>query len=94
MNTQTDYQQLLERLALETKAFSKLGKPADYIPALANVSPEQFAISLITRDGNEFATGNHTIPFSIQSISKVFTFTLVYRKIGTAIWDRIGREPS
>ena len=94
MKIQSDYQKLLKRLESETKSFSKLGKPADYIPALAKVSPELFAISLITRDGNAFATGNHTIPFSIQSISKVFTFTMVYRKIGTAIWDRIGREPS
>ena len=32
--------------------------------------------------------------FSIQSISKVFTLTLALGKVGDALWDRVGREPS
>ena len=33
-------------------------------------------------------------PFSIQSISKLFTLTLALRDIGPELWKRIGREPS
>ena len=34
------------------------------------------------------------MPFSIQSISKVFTLTLALGKVGDRLWRRVGREPS
>jgi glutaminase len=34
------------------------------------------------------------VPFSIQSISKLFTFVLALKLVGDDIWQRIGREPS
>ncbi|MDA3942429.1 MAG: glutaminase [Bacteroidetes bacterium] len=89
-----DYQQLIERLYQETKPLAAQGKVASYIPALAEVPSSRFAISLITRKQEKFQTGDHQMPFSIQSISKVFTFILAYKNLGAAIWDRIGREPS
>jgi glutaminase len=33
-------------------------------------------------------------PFSIQSISKVYTLTLALKYEGEALWGRVGREPS
>ena len=33
-------------------------------------------------------------PFSIQSISKVFTLALALDKVGVGLWERVGREPS
>ncbi len=38
--------------------------------------------------------GDSSEPFSIQSISKVFTLTLALGKIGDRLWQRVGREPS
>jgi glutaminase len=70
------------------------GKVADYIPALARVDPKNFAIAVATCDGRTSQAGGAHLPFSIQSISKVFTLTLALNKLGANLWDRVGREPS
>jgi len=70
------------------------GRVADYIPELAKVDPNKFGIALATLDGLTVSTGNSNEPFSIQSISKVFTLTLALGKAGDGLWKRVGREPS
>jgi glutaminase len=70
------------------------GKVADYIPALARVDPKNFSIAIATCDGRTASAGGAHLPFSIQSISKVFTLTLALNKLGANLWDRVGREPS
>ena len=70
------------------------GKVADYIPALARVDPKNFAIAIATCDGRTAGAGGVHLPFSIQSISKVFTLTLALNKLGANLWERVGREPS
>jgi glutaminase len=70
------------------------GKVADYIPALARIDPCNFAISVVTCDGRTASAGGAHIPFSIQSISKVFTLTMALNRLGGSLWDRVGREPS
>jgi glutaminase len=70
------------------------GSVADYIPALARVDRRQFGLALITCDGETAAAGATEVPFSIQSISKVFTLTLALEKVGAALWHRVGREAS
>ena len=70
------------------------GRVADYIPALARVDPRHFGIAVVTCDGRTAAAGDTEMPFSIQSISKVFTLTLALEKLGRDLWARVGREPS
>lgn len=71
------------------------GQVAQYIPALAGVDARQFGIALRTREGEEAVAGDGRTPFSIQSISKLFTLTLAMRHLPEArLWERIGREPS
>ena len=70
------------------------GRVADYIPALARIDPQHFGLSVMTCDGEHADAGDFDVPFSIQSISKVFTLTLVLDAIGSKLWDRVGREPS
>jgi glutaminase len=70
------------------------GKVADYIPALAQVDPHKFAIAFAGEDGEVHGVGNCDEPFSIQSISKVFTLALALQRVGRALWDKVGREPS
>src|SRR6201995_1324746 len=70
------------------------GKVADYIPALARIDPKNFAIAVATCDGRTAEAGGAHLPFSIQSISKVFTLTLALNKLGANLWERVGREPS
>ena len=70
------------------------GRVADYIPALARVDPRRFAIAVTTCDGATAMAGDDHVPFSIQSISKVFTLTLALNKLGGDLWKRVGKEPS
>ncbi len=70
------------------------GRGADYIPALARVDPAQFGIAVVLADGSVHCGGDADTPFSIQSISKVFSLTMALGKVGGDLWQRVGREPS
>ena len=60
----------------------RTGVVADYIPALARVSPDLFGISVVGVGGQEVGIGDFDHMFSIQSISKPFVFALVCQEIG------------
>jgi glutaminase len=49
---------------------------------------------LRTCGGEEAYAGDGEVPFSIQSVSKLFTLTLAMQRMGDTLWERIGREPS
>ena len=70
------------------------GHVADYIPELANIDPRKLGIAVATVNGDMVSCGDAEEPFSIQSISKVFTLTLALGKVGDTLWKRVGREPS
>jgi len=70
------------------------GKVADYIPALAAVDPSRFGIAFADETGETYGAGDCELPFSIQSISKVFTLALALERVGPKLWDKVGREPS
>jgi glutaminase len=70
------------------------GQLATYIPSLAGVDPHQFGMAIASVDGEVHVIGDADVPFSVQSISKVFTLALVVAAEGEAIWKRVGREPS
>jgi glutaminase len=90
-----DFQLVLDQINDELRPLlGQDGQVARYIPALARVSPLQFGIALRTCDGQTAQAGDSTVPFSIQSVSKVFSLTLAIKALGEALWTRIGREPS
>ena len=70
------------------------GQLATYIPSLASVDPHQFGMAIASVDGDVHVIGDADVPFSVQSISKVFTLALVVAAEGEAIWKRVSREPS
>jgi glutaminase len=70
------------------------GRVANYIPALARVDPRQFGLAIVTCDGEIAVAGDADVPFSTQSISKVFTLTMALERLGSGLWKRVGREPS
>lgn len=87
-------QQYLDRILAEHAAVSE-GKPADYIPELAKVDPDGLGLSLSSADGYIYECGDTAVEFTIQSISKPFTYALALDTIGQAAVDaRIGVEPS
>lgn len=85
---------VVKEIAAEMAARTDRGKVASYIPELANVGIDAFAIAVIDAEGNVVAGGDSDTPFSIQSISKVFTLTIALGKVGDHLWTRVGREPS
>ena len=89
-----DLSPVLEEIARSVAPLLDKGRVADYIPALARVSPRHFAMAVIANDGREWHTGESQVPFSIQSISKLFTLALVYAHDGEALWQRVHKEPS
>lgn len=89
-----DMQSLLDEISQAMRDQADRGRVADYIPQLAKVDDDKFAMAVATVDGREFASGDAAEPFSIQSISKVFALTMALGKIGDALWRRVGREPS
>ena len=94
-NTLTlDYQQIIEEITQEIQYLKGKGKVADYIPALKKVSADKYGIAIATLDGETYTTGDSNIPFSIQSISKLFVLAMVFGKIGKSLWSRVGVEPS
>ncbi len=89
-----DYQQVIDRIYSEVHPMWPQASPATYIPALAEADPSRFGITVRTLDGQTLSARHTTTPFSIQSISKVFTFAMVARHLGDTIWESVGREPS
>ncbi|MDV3127955.1 glutaminase A [Mycobacterium sp. 21AC1] len=71
------------------------GELAGYIPELATVNPDGFGLTLSASDGYVYESGDTAVEFTIQSISKPFTYALAIDQIGEAAVDaRIGVEPS
>jgi glutaminase len=58
------------------------GRNADYIPALAEVPGDLFAVSVVTTCGTRCQAGDYDHPFTIQSVSKPFVFALICQAIG------------
>ncbi|MEP7032247.1 MAG: glutaminase [Pseudolabrys sp.] len=86
--------QIVKEIAEEMRARPDRGEVATYIPELACADTKHFGIAVIDIDGNVAVGGDSEMPFSIQSISKVFTLTLALGKFGDRLWRRVGREPS
>lgn len=86
--------EILQEVYSELQPHIGEGKVAGYIPALARVEPRKFGMAVITTDGSVHTVGDAVEPFSIQSVSKVFTLTQALGRVGSALWSRVGREPS
>jgi glutaminase len=71
------------------------GMPADYIPELAMVEPDPFAISVATVDGGQLSVGDAGVPFTIQSISKLMLYGLALETHGRDhVMARVGVAPT
>ncbi|MCI5045167.1 MAG: glutaminase [Aquisalinus sp.] len=89
-----NWQKILDDIKEQIQPELGVGKVADYIPALSKVDPQAFGMAVNTMAGECFKTGDADLPFSIQSISKVFTLTIALGFENEGLFDRVGREPS
>src|SRR3954467_2192341 len=93
-NAASNLKTIVKEIADEMAERTDRGEVANYIPELANVHNKRFGLVVVDGAGNVAAAGDSEMPFSIQSISKVFTLTLALGLIGDRLWQRVGREPS
>ncbi len=84
----------LAEIAAEMATRTDRGRVADYIPELAAIDPAQFGMSVCLPDGTQHSTGDSAVPFSIQSVSKVFGLAVALGRLGDQLWTRVRREPS
>ncbi|AXT85007.1 glutaminase [Aeromicrobium sp. A1-2] len=71
------------------------GAVADYIPELAAADPDRFGICVATVDGTIYTAGDADVEFTIQSMSKPFTYAIALADRGIdALNERVGVEPS
>ncbi len=89
-----NYQRILDTIIDEIQGDFGKGSVASYIPALKRVPADKFGMAVATIDGELFTVGDAHEPFSIQSISKVFTLSMALNLLGDCLWRRVGREPS
>ncbi|RNI25358.1 glutaminase [Flexivirga caeni] len=89
-----DIDRLLSQIRTEIQPQIGRGRVADYIPALAEVAPDQFGMAIALATGECHGVGDWLKPFSLQSISKIFSLALALAENEESIWTRVGREPS
>lgn len=89
-----DLQGIVDQIAERVRPLCRQGNVAAYIPSLSEVSADNFGICVAMADGSIYGSGNWQVPFSIQSISKVFSLALVMSYDYDSIWRRVFREPS
>lgn len=71
------------------------GAVADYIPELARVDADAFGLCLATIDGHVYEVGDTSERFTIQSMSKPFTYGLALEDAGyDRVMAKVGLEPS
>ena len=79
-----DLETVQELVALAHRTYLDVrdGHVADYIPALAEASPDLFGIAIVGVRGRAGGIGDSTHPFTIQSVVKPFLFALVCEALG------------
>ena len=71
------------------------GEPASYIPELAEVDPDRFAIAAMTIDGERIGVGDVDHTFTIQSISKLLMYGLALETHGRdRVLEKVGVAPT
>lgn len=89
-----DYQKVLKSIHRQVKPLLSQGTPFSQIPALEACPMKKFGMAVKTVEGEEYTIGQAFEPFSIQSISKVFTLIMAMKANGDELWRRVGREAS
>lgn len=71
------------------------GATASYIPELANVNHDLFALVVVTNKGEIYQAGDAGVKFTLQSASKPFIYGMALEEHGREfIRSRVGVEPS
>jgi len=85
----------LQKMFDEVKATSSSGHVADYIPELAKVDPDLFALSVTTIDGQHCSFGDANAIFCLQSCTKPLTYIMAIESNTEGfVHNHVGTEAS
>jgi glutaminase len=86
---------VLDDIVRSHRPRSEAGSVPASIPHLSSPAFNRFGIAVATTSGDVFSSGDADLPFSIQSISKVFTLAMALSADDPGVlWSRVLREPS
>ena len=86
---------LLDDIVRGHRPRTEAGSVPANIPHLQSLPFDRFGIAVATTSGELFSSGDADLPFSIQSISKVFTLAMALGADDSgSLWSRVLREPS
>lgn len=85
---------IISSIAEEMRTASERGAVANYIPPLARVDLNRFGMAVVGMDGETHTVGDAAVPFSVQSVSKVFSLSMSLNAMGEELWGRVRQEPS
>ncbi|MEG2184526.1 MAG: glutaminase A [Cloacibacillus sp.] len=86
---------LLNEIANKSRVMSADGKVADYIPELALMSPELFALSCQPVGAEAVETGDTQEIFTLQSMSKILSLSFAIEYFGRDnVFRHVGMEAS
>lgn len=92
-----DFSAFSQRLGeiFESVRSNRDGNVASYIPQLARVDPDAFAMAVCTVDGQQFALGDTDQYYCVQSTCKPINYAIAHDRLGgDAVHRHVGREPS
>jgi glutaminase len=91
----TEFTTRINAIYHTVKEQDSIGSVATYIPQLAHVNPDLFAVSICSIDGQMYNCGDYKHEFCIQSCSKPITYIIASDIHGSEyVHNFIGREPS
>lgn len=87
--------EVINKIYKKVKKMKNGGENAQYIPDLANVNPNIFAISFCMLDGTTYHFGDSEKEIGLESCSKVFNLALALKKYGiNTLQEKIGTYSS
>lgn len=91
----TSIRQTLENVLEQSKSVAEKGEVASYIPELARREKDLLGVSVCLQDGTLLSAGDAHLPFTLQSISKIFSLMVALCEHGgDYVFRRVGKEPT
>ncbi|MED7788486.1 glutaminase A [Francisella sp. 19X1-34] len=89
-----DFKKEIIEIYSETKK-NESGQNANYIPQLARIDPDLFAVAFCSVDGQMITIGDYLQPYCVQSTAKAITYCIATELNGEEkVHKHVGREPS